>query len=102
MGGATRFRDLSAADGSQLAIQPKRGMALLFFPAACGLPNSPFDLRTLHAGQSVALQQGGAAVDKWIAQMWVRESAVYAPTVPPGNTHARGVASIQAFREDSR
>jgi hypothetical protein len=76
-------------------------MALVFFPAACGLPNSPFDLRTLHAGQSVALQPGAAAVDKWIAQMWVRELAQYTPTVPPGNTHARGVASIQAFRAEA-
>jgi hypothetical protein len=34
-------------------VQPKQGTALVFFPSAGGLPNAPFDVRTLHAGLPV-------------------------------------------------
>ncbi len=53
-GGATCFRDLN------LKVQPKKGKALVFFPA---FNNGSSDDRTLHAGQ-VAMDT------KWIAQMY--------------------------------
>ena len=66
-GGRTSFRDLRAggtdAAGKplRLAVAPKKGRALLFFPSdlASGVP----DERTLHAGEPTA-----AGEDKWIAQ----------------------------------
>jgi hypothetical protein len=41
---------------------------LLFFPAAGGLPNAPFDIRTLHCGEAV---DKDAMSEKWIAQVSV-------------------------------
>eukprot|EP00816_Leptocylindrus_hargravesii_P013040 CAMPEP_0196806400 /NCGR_PEP_ID=MMETSP1362-20130617/6292_1 /TAXON_ID=163516 /ORGANISM="Leptocylindrus danicus, Strain CCMP1856" /LENGTH=439 /DNA_ID=CAMNT_0042179859 /DNA_START=68 /DNA_END=1384 /DNA_ORIENTATION=+ len=69
-GGATTFRDLGPAEGEPLKVQPKKGSALLFFPAAGGIPNTPFDIRTLHAGEVVSAD---CKSDKWIAQLWLRE-----------------------------
>ena len=62
-GGATLFRDLN------LGVEPKVGTALLFFPAAGGIPGEPADFRTLHSGEVVAPT---SPVDKWIGQIWLR------------------------------
>jgi len=119
-GGATLFRDLGssgagagaagadAAAGADvdadaannesskyLRVQPRKGSALLFFPAAGGIPNCPFDIRTLHAGQVVAED---SANDKWIAQLWLRQRA-YRPTVPPGNRHEDADPAIVEYCE---
>jgi hypothetical protein len=146
-GGATQFKDLP------VKVTPKRGTALLFFPAfADGQPDS----RTVHAGGIITssshlletrhrmcsvlspfpkwsrcshqllharttshvqhhgylasilsrpspvfvckctvrttdpfliCREGSPCFDvKWIAQMWVHQSA-YKPAVPPGNSH---------------
>jgi hypothetical protein len=50
--------------------RPTKGTALLFFPAAGGLPSVPFDIRTLHCGEAVAKD---TMSEKWIAQV----SSVY-------------------------
>eukprot|EP00977_Amphora_coffeiformis_P030343 scaffold46423_cov191-Amphora_coffeaeformis.AAC.4 len=62
-GGATMFRDLN------IQVKPRRGTALLFFPAAGGVPGCPADFRTLHCGQVVA---ESSPQDKWIGQLWLR------------------------------
>jgi prolyl 4-hydroxylase len=75
-GGGTIFRDLKDANGNMLTMRPKKGSALLFFPAlADGTP----DDRTLHKGE-VAVEE------KMIAQIWVHERP-YKPVIPHGNTH---------------
>ena len=68
-GGKTRFGKLRGVhDDEALTIQPKRGDALLFFPADV---TGRFDERTEH--------EGCPAVDeKWIARIWR-----HAGTVPP-------------------
>ena len=70
--------------------RPKKGSAILFFPAAGGIPNVPFDIRTLHCGEVVA---EGAANEKWIAQLWLRERD-YTPTAPPDNNHENAFDAI--------
>ena len=40
-----------------------------------------------------------ASVDKWIAQLWLRERA-YAPTAPPGTSHAAAEGPIAAYRRE--
>lgn len=85
-GGLTRFGKLSAGaamqhdaknilldandEGDQkLVVQPKRGDALLFFPADCrGL----FDPRTEHEGMP-------AIDEKWIARIWKHQRRVPSP-----------------------
>lgn len=85
-GGLTKFGKLSAsaaicyddknvlipsinADEEKLAIQPKKGDALLFFPADC---RGQFDPRTEHEGMP--------AVDKkWIARIWKHKRRVPSP-----------------------
>mmetsp|Transcript_13618 Transcript_13618/g.28960 ORF Transcript_13618/g.28960 Transcript_13618/m.28960 type:complete len:505 (-) Transcript_13618:23-1537(-) len=91
-GGATMFRDLGGDDGP-LKVIPRKGSALLFFPAAGGIPNVPFDIRTLHCGEAVAED---SPTDKWIAQLWLRETS-YKPTAPPDNTHAAAVEAINKY-----
>jgi prolyl 4-hydroxylase len=106
-GGATVFRDLGTrpqrieqnGDNQKpknhyLKMQPKKGSALLFFPAAGGIPNAPLDIRTLHAGEAMTKD---ASVDKWIAQLWLRESSKYRPTGPPGNSHAKATGAIEEY-----
>ena len=84
-GGGTIFRDLKGLDGfGQLTIRPKKGSALLFFPAKAD--GSPDD-RTLHKGE-VAVEE------KMIAQMWIHEGH-YSPVVPDGNSHDAAIASIR-------
>ena len=62
----------------EIPIGPKKGSALLFFLAAGGIPNVPFDIRTLHCGEVVAED---ASHDKWIPQLWLRKGN-YKPTAP--------------------
>jgi hypothetical protein len=95
-GGCTTFRDLRAggtdASGrpTRLAVQPKKGRAVVFCPAKSdGTP----DDRTLHAGQPT--EEGGC---KWIAQAWLHETA-YAPTAPAGTSQAEATAAVRAFAE---
>lgn len=58
-GGGTIFRDLKDGEENMLAMKPKEGSALLFFPAfRDGRP----DDRTLHKGEV-------AGEEKWIVQM---------------------------------
>jgi len=90
-GGATMFRDLGG-DGP-LKVRPKKGSALLFFPAAGGIPNAPYDIRTLHCGEAVAED---AANEKWIAQLWLRERD-YKPTAPAGNEHGNAEDAIGEY-----
>jgi hypothetical protein len=73
--------------------RPKKGSACLFFPAAGGIPQTPFDIRTLHAGEMITKD---ASDDKWIAQMWLREGT-YTPTAPPGNSHLQASDAIRDF-----
>ena len=77
----------------QYASRPKKGSALVFFPAAGGIPNIPFDIRTLHCGEAV---DEASSTDKWISQLWLREST-YAPTAPPGNLHASAKEAIASY-----
>ena len=91
-GGATMFRDLGGDDGP-LKVAPKKGSALLFFPAAGGIANAPFDIRTLHCGEAVAKD---SSTDKWISQLWLRETS-YKPTAPPDNSHAASAGAINDY-----
>lgn len=91
-GGATMFRDLGGSDGP-LRVRPQKGSALLFFPAAGGIPNAPFDIRTLHCGEAVS---SSSSHDKWISQLWLREGT-YKPTAPPGNEHAEASDAISDY-----
>lgn len=79
-GGATRFEHLN------LAVQPRKGMALLFFPSfADGTP----DDRTLHTAEA-------AQDTKWIMQQWIAKGwsdgtpadAPYASRPSPTNINA--------------
>lgn len=92
-GGMTMFRDLSFSDGTVLKVEPKKGSALLFFPSAGGVPNTPFDVRTLHAGEAVV---ASSPTDKWIGQLWLRDTA-YTPTVPPQNAHAAADDAVTTY-----
>jgi 2OG-Fe(II) oxygenase superfamily len=94
-GGATLFRDLRFAGGSDqcLRVQPRKGTALLFFPSAGGIPSTPFDIRTLHCGEVVS---DSSSHDKWIAQLWLRSGA-YTPTAPPGNVHENAFQAIAEY-----
>jgi hypothetical protein len=92
-GGATIFRDL-LTDDSMLKVQPKKGSAVLFFPAAGGIPNVPFDIRTLHCGEAV---DKSSKSDKWICQLWLRESPNYTPSAPAGNLHASAAEAIMKY-----
>lgn len=91
-GGATMFRDLGGEDGP-LKVRPKKGSALLFFPAAGGIPDAPFDIRTLHCGEVVSED---AASEKWIAQLWLRQRE-YKPTAPAGNEHQNAFDAIGKY-----
>ena len=74
-GGGTVFRDLcDGKTGEMLTMKPKRGSALLFFPAF--KDGSPDD-RTLHKGEI-------AGDEKWIIQMWTHERS-YVAQIPEGN-----------------
>lgn len=98
-GGATQFRDLGFVEGEFLKVEPKKGTALLFFPAAGGIPETPFDIRTLHAGEAVSVD---ATKDKWIAQMWLRELDTYTPSAPPGNSHSMGYDASEEYCKNAK
>ncbi|GAB4823099.1 hypothetical protein N2152v2_010145 [Parachlorella kessleri] len=75
-GGATRFNQLD------LAVRPRKGMALLFFPSfADGTP----DARTLHTAE-------GAVDDKWVTQQWVARGLAAAPA-PAGSRPSGALAA---------
>lgn len=94
-GGATVFRDLKDKNGDRLKVRPKKGSALVFFPSAGGIPNTPLDIRTLHCGELVSET---CDHDKWISQLWLREkSNAYKPTAPKGNTHADATDAIAKY-----
>lgn len=77
-GGGTAFRDLLTIDDKPLVMQPKKGTALLFFPAfRDGTP----DDRTLHRSEAMT-----CALEKWIAQMWVHKHS-YQAVLPQGNAN---------------
>jgi hypothetical protein len=58
-------------------MQPKKGTALLFFPASRdGTP----DDRTLHRSEAMTCD-----LEKWIVQLWVHKEA-YDAVLPPGNS----------------
>lgn len=88
-GGATAFRDLGP-----LRVRPEKGKCLVFFPSFGGEPGSPFDIRTLHAGEVV--RKGGKAKEKYIAQLWCHKKP-YPPKVPLGNSHEAGEEAIADF-----
>lgn len=112
-GGGTVFRDLQSSNSnnddqsSMLTMRPKKGSALLFFPAR--KDGSPDD-RTLHKGEVLIEQQSKRRkrrgrkdtsdydnddqAAKMIAQLWVHERD-YTPQVPLGNTHEAAVGLIQ-------
>ena len=74
-GGGTVFRDLQdGTTGEMLAMKPKKGSALLFFPA---YKDGRADERTLHKGEV-------AGDEKWIVQMWIHERD-YRATLPDDN-----------------
>ncbi len=93
-GGSTLFRDLGRTEDKYLTVKPKKGSALLFFPAAGGIPDTPFDIRTLHAGEVLAAD---SPKEKWIAQMWLRENNTYTPSAPPGNSYAMANDAIEEY-----
>jgi hypothetical protein len=67
-GGRTRFGKLPSGGGA-LTVQPKRGDALLFFPADRA---GNFDPRTEHEGMP-------AIDEKWIARIWRHKQRVPPP-----------------------
>ena len=83
-GGGTAFRDLLTVDGKPIIVQPRRGTALLFFPAF--RDGSPDD-RTLHQSEAMTCD-----IEKWIAQMWVHKET-YVAVLPQGNSNV-GAMSI--------
>jgi hypothetical protein len=83
---------------NNLIRRPKKGSALLFFPSAGGIPNAPFDIRTLHCGEAVSEE---AENEKWIAQLWLRQRK-YTPTAPPGNDHDNAIGAMGAFCESMK
>lgn len=96
LGGRTAFRDLRAggSDASgkplRLAVAPKKGRAVLFFPShADGTP----DERTLHAGEPT-----DAGEEKWIAQAWLHQEP-YKPTAPAGSNQAEALPAVLACAE---
>lgn len=73
--------------------RPKKGSALLFFPSAGGIPNAPFDIRTLHCGEAVS---ENAENEKWIAQLWLCQNN-YTPTAPENNLHGNAIAAMRNY-----
>jgi hypothetical protein len=78
--------------------RPNKGTALLFFPAAGGIANAPFDIRTLHCGEAVS---DSAENEKWIAQLWLRQRQ-YTPTAPSGNYHEKAFHAIGKYCDSIR
>lgn len=96
-GGRTVFRDLRGENDQRLAVSPKKGRALLFFPAVTGgattlgdhaalladdsrktfgdahFDDTRADHRTTHAGEPPAGKNGNRG-QKHIAQIWIHSS----------------------------
>ena len=83
-GGGTAFRDLLTVDGKPVIMQPRKGSALLFFPA---LRDGSPDDRTLHRSEAMTCD-----IEKWIVQMWVHKET-YNAVLPHGNSNV-GAKSI--------
>lgn len=94
VGGGTKFRDLrqrNSSSTSELVVQPRKGTALLFFPAfADGKP----DDRTLHMSEVME-----SDIPKWIVQIWVHQRA-YTAVLPKGNSNlaARSIVDGTSHR----
>jgi prolyl 4-hydroxylase len=86
LGGGTIFRDLKDHTGSELTMKPRKGSALLFFPA---FADGRTDDRTLHKGEV-------AEDTKWICQMWIHQRKYY-PVVPPGNSLEAAIPHVKAI-----
>ena len=90
-GGGTTFRDLTNSNGDPLAMQPKCGSALLFFPAfEDGRP----DDRTLHKSEVMTCDD-----EKWIVQMWVHEKD-YGAILPVGNSNEAARVLMEKTQQD--
>jgi prolyl 4-hydroxylase len=97
-GGGTIFRDLYMDNQSQhqqdqqqqrqLTISPKKGTAVLFYPAYSNTGKS--DLRTLHGGEIVT--NGG---EKRIIQLWIHERD-YVASIPYNNCQADAIDLVDA------
>lgn len=115
-GGRTVFRHLVGPDNQRLAVSPRRGRALLFFPSATGSTalgdaasitdsdatfGDPFyddtraDHRTSHAGEPPLGVAGTSGSEKHIAQLWIH-SAEHTPVVFGGglNKHSEAHANL--------
>ena len=79
----------SSGQPQRLAVAPKRGRAIVFFPSdGEGVP----DDRTLHAGEPTDDV-------KWVAQLWLHERP-YAPNVPEGSSHEEAEPVIAAYAKE--
>jgi len=95
-GGGTIFRDLymdqsqqqKQQQQQQLTITPKKGTAVLFYPAYCNTGKS--DIRTLHGGEVVT--NGG---EKRIIQLWIHERE-YEAGIPFNNCQADAIDLVDA------
>ena len=91
-GGGTIFRDLYMDNQSQqhkqqrqqLTITPKKGTAVLFYPAYCNTGKS--DIRTLHGGE-VVTKNGG---ENRIIHLWIHERE-YKASIPLNNCQADAI-----------
>jgi hypothetical protein len=77
----------------KIGSQPKKGTALLFFPSAGGITNTPFDIRTLHCGEVITESSGN---DKWISQLWLRKTP-YTASAPPNNLHELAIDAVKDY-----
>jgi prolyl 4-hydroxylase len=89
-GGGTIFRDLymDQSQQQQLTITPKKGTAVLFYPAYCN--TGKYDIRTLHGGEVVT--NGG---EKRIIQLWIHERE-YKAGIPFNNCQADAIDLVDA------
>lgn len=90
-GGGTIFRDLimdNQPQRQQLTITPKKGTAVLFYPAYCNTGKS--DIRTLHGGEVVT--NGG---EKRIIQLWIHERE-YKASIPFNNCQVDAINLFDA------
>ncbi|KAG2452417.1 hypothetical protein HYH02_002660 [Chlamydomonas schloesseri] len=87
-GGATKF------DVLDIAVQPRKGTALLFFPA---FSNGVNDRRTLHTAQD-------AVAEKWVTQLWMSVGVRTAAASANGGLPAfvTGVKGVSAPEPRSR
>ena len=89
-GGGTIFRDLymDRSRRRKLTITPKKGTAVLFYPAYSD--TGKCDIRTLHGGEVVT--NGG---EKRIIQLWIHERE-YKAGIPFDNCQADAIDLVDA------